>query len=227
MSVSILVVDPHPFFCEVLATGLDEDDNIDVIGWATSAQEAARLAEAQQPDVILCELGLASEPITGLLYESEQRSRLIVLTAGHEGDALLSVAQAGAAGCLSHETGLDDLRMLLTKAVDGHFVVDPSRLGDALRRSASSSREPGRVDVLGLTAREREILGLLTRGLDNPAIAKRLHLSVHTVRTHVGNVLRKLNVRSRAEAARVALQAGSGEEHFPVLRIEGPSLGER
>ena len=221
------MVDPHPFFCEALATALDYGDHINVIGWTTSAREASRLMDTQQPDVILCELGLASEPITGLLYESGRESRLIVLTAAHEGDALLSVAEAGAAGCLGHETGLDDLRTLLAGAVDGHFVVDPSRLGDALRRAGDSSREPGRIDVSGLTAREREILGLLTKGLDNPAIAKRLHLSVHTVRTHVGNVLRKLHVRSRAEAARVALQAGSGGEHVPILRIEGPSLGER
>jgi DNA-binding NarL/FixJ family response regulator len=101
------------------------------------------------------------------------------------------------------------------------------RLGAALRRAASGA-PAGEVtaDPTNLTLREREILALLSEGLDNDAIATRLHLSAHTVRTHVANILRKLGVRSRAEAARVALRAGA-EAEVSVLRIMGPPLGDR
>jgi DNA-binding NarL/FixJ family response regulator len=114
-------------------------------------------------------------------------------------------------------------------ASTGRFAVDPDRLGEALRRAArGAAAEQGQSAALaGLSAREREILGLLTEGLDNRAIAAHLHLSSHTVRTHVTNIMRKLGVGSRAEAARLALRAGSGGASVSVIRIEGPSLEER
>jgi len=225
--VRILVVDPQPFFCEALATALDEDERLQVVGWTHDAAEAVRLMASLRPDVLLSELGLASEASSGLLHRNPTGARVIVLTRGHEGDALLSAAEAGAAGCLGHDTGVDALPSLISNAADGRFVVDPDRLGAMLRRAGASRRDevPG-PDLALLTSREREILDLLTEGLDNPAIAKRLHLSTNTVRTHVGNVLRKLGVRSRAEAVKVALRAGTGEAPVSVLRIEGPLLGD-
>jgi DNA-binding NarL/FixJ family response regulator len=75
-----------------------------------------------------------------------------------------------------------------------------------------------------LTAREREVLRLLARGLDNQAIAARLQLSTHTARTHVGNILRKLGVHSRADAARIALSQERGDGDTQVLQIRGPEL---
>jgi DNA-binding NarL/FixJ family response regulator len=140
----------------------------------------------------------------------------------------LPIAAAGAAGCISHDIGVGDLCALIADAGDGRFVVNPERLGDALRRAASSAGAASQAtgDPTALTRREREILVLLSEGLDNGAIAGRLHLSAHTVRTHVANILRKLGVRSRAEAARVALRAGAADAEVSVLRIKGPPLGE-
>jgi two-component system, NarL family, response regulator DevR len=225
--VRILVADPQPFFCEALAAALDEDERLQVVGWTHDAAEAVRLMASLRPDVLLSDLGLASGPSSGLLDRNATGASVIVLTRGHEGDALLSVAEAGAAGCIGHDTGVGTLSSLISDAADGRFIVDPDRLGAMLRRASASRREQVRgPDLARLTSREREILDLLTEGLDNPAIAEHLHLSANTVRTHVGNVLRKLGVRSRAEAVKVALRAGTGEAPVSVLRIEGPSLGE-
>jgi DNA-binding NarL/FixJ family response regulator len=228
MSVRVLVVDPQPFFSESLARALEEDDRLEVVGWTADPGEARGLVSTLAPDVVLCDLALATPATLGPLDRSDDEPKVIVLTRGHEGDALLPVAAAGAAGCISHEIGVGDLRTLIAHAGAGRFVVNPERLGDALRRAASGPVPVSEVnaDPIDLTLREREILDLLSEGLDNGAIAARLHLSAHTVRTHVANILRKLGVGSRAEAARIALRAGA-EAEVSVLRIIGPPLGDR
>ena len=226
MSVRVLVVDPQPFFCESLASALQEDERLEVVGWTADPHDAGRLLSSLGPDVILCELEFATTPAFGLLPRGDG-PKVIVLTRGHEGDALLPVAAAGAAGCIGHDIGVGDLCGLVADAGDGRFVVNPMRLGAALRRAASGApASEVTADPIDLTLREREILALLSEGLDNDAIATRLHLSTHTVRTHVANILRKLGVRSRAEAARVALRAGA-EAEVSVMRIMGPPLGDR
>jgi DNA-binding NarL/FixJ family response regulator len=228
MSVRVLVVDPQPFFCESLAWALQEDERLEVVGWTADPHDAGRLLSSLGPDVILCELEFATTPEFGLLPRDDGPN-VIVLTRGHEGDALLPVAAAGAAGCIGHDIGIGDLCGLVADAGGGRFVVNPQRLGAALRRAASGAGPDLRVttDMRNLTLREREILDLLSEGLDNGAIAARLHLSAHTARTHVANILRKLGVSSRAEAARIALRAGAGDPEVSVLRIKGPKLGDR
>lgn len=221
--VRVVVVDPQAFFCEALAAALEDDERLEVVGWTTDAVEGDRLTTTLRPDVVVCGLEFASG-LPALLHRTRDVARVVVLTRGHEGDVLLSVAKTGAAGCIGHDTPLQDVSTLVADAATGRFVVDPERLGDALRR-AVAGREEDLADLGRLTSREREILGLVAEGLDNGAIAKRLHLSAHTVRTHVGNVLRKLNVRSRADAVRVALRVGAREAPVSVLRIEGPTLG--
>jgi DNA-binding NarL/FixJ family response regulator len=229
MSVRVLVVDPQPFFSESLARALEEDDRLEVVGWTADPGEARLLLLTLGPDVILCDLELARTAAFGLLDRNDKGRKVIVLTRGHEGEALLPVAAAGAAGCIGHDIGVGDLCALIADAGAGRFIVNPERLGDALRRAASGTVpvSEGNADPIDLTLREREILALLSEGLDNGAIAARLHLSSHTVRTHVANILRKLGVGSRAEAARIALRAGAGDSGVSVLRIEGPKLGER
>lgn len=227
MSVRVLVVDPQPFFSESLARALEEDDRLEVVGWTADPGDARRLVSTLGPDVVLCDLELATPATLGPLDRSDDEPKVIVLTRGHEGDALLPVAAAGAAGCIGHDIGVGDLCALIADAGAGRFVVNPMRLGAALRRAASGApASEVTADPIDLTLREREILALLSEGLDNDAIATRLHLSTHTVRTHVANILRKLGVRSRAEAARVALRAGA-EAEVSVMRIMGPPLGDR
>lgn len=227
MSVKLLVVDPQPFFCEALTAALQDADEVEVVGWTTDELEADRLASSRSTDVVLTEVELAGGSGLGLARRLADGPAVIVLTRGHEGDVLLDAVAAGAIGCLSHDVEPDDLIRHVVHAADGEFAIDHGRLHQELRRAsaARSQRGAGSAKLALLTAREREVLTLLARGLDNHAIARQLHLSAHTARTHVGNILRKLGVHSRADAARIALREGKAEADTHVLRIRGPDLG--
>jgi DNA-binding NarL/FixJ family response regulator len=221
----VLIVDPEPFFCESLATALSRVPEVEVIGWTTDELDAVRVAQEARPEVLFTEVLLAGGSGLSLARKCINGPRVVVLTRGHEGDILLDAVAAGAVGCLSHDVGVSRLAALTSRAAAGDFVVDDQRLHESLRRAAAArTREAGpSAAVARLTAREREVLQLLARGLDNEGIGRALHLSPHTARTHVGNILRKLKVHSRAEAARLVLREAAGGEE--VLRIEGPDLG--
>jgi DNA-binding NarL/FixJ family response regulator len=227
VTVRVLLVDPQPFFCEALRIALNEADGIEVVGSANDELEAERLVDERGPDIVLTEVELAGGSGLSLVRRVGEKVATVVLTRHHEGDVLLDVVSAGAVGCVGHDLSPEDIAELVRRAAEGRFAVNQERLLDTLKR-ASATRTPsgeGQAKLAALTVREREILGLVARGLDNQAIAERLHLSTHTARTHVGNILRKLGAHSRAEAARLALREGQADTEAHVLRIRGPDLG--
>ena len=232
MAVRVLIVDPQPFFCESLAHAMSAISGVEVVGWATDELGAARIADQRSPDVILTEVELAAGSGISLCRRVAHGVRTVVLTRRHEGEILLDAVAAGAIGCLSHELEVGELGSMVESAAAGRFVIRDDRLHEALRRasltrvSVTPDGEPSAL-LTQLTAREREVLALLARGLDNRAIATRLQLSAHTARTHVGNILRKLGVHSRADAARIALSEGRADADTHVLQIRGPELGSQ
>jgi DNA-binding NarL/FixJ family response regulator len=222
--VRVLVVDPQPLFGQALASALS--DPCTVVGWTTDELEAVELAGRLRPDVVLTELQLADGSGLSLARRLAGSTPVVVLTRLAEGDILLDVAAAGAAGCLPHELGVRRLAEILGGFDPARFAFDPDRLGAALVRAAERrARElEGAPAVLApLSVREREVLELLAEGLDNETIGRRLYLSAHTVRTHVRNLRRKLNVHSRAEAARRYLESADAAPEA-VLHIRGPDL---
>lgn len=227
VAVTVLLVDPQPFFCESLSATLEDSAEVEVVGWTTDELEAQRLVGETGPDVVLTELELAGGSGLSLSRRLSDRARTVILTRHPEGEILLDAVSAGAMGCLSHEMDIGSLVPHLERAAADEFVIDHGRLHAALRRASAerSQQGAGSPNLGRLTAREREVLGLLAHGLDNQGIARQLHLSAHTARTHVGNILRKLGVHSRADAARVALREGQTEVDTHILRIRGPDLG--
>ncbi len=225
----VLIVDPEPFFSESLATALGADDRIDVVGWTADEREAVRLAASLAPDIVLSGSDASPETVGRKVRRLRGHANVVILTRRPVGNLLLEAATAGAAGVLGHDVGISELVPLLAGSLDGRFVVEPSRLGESLRQAATARAREGeeRDGLERLTDREREVLHLLATGLDNAAIAKRLHLSAHTIRTHVGNILRKLEVHSRAQAARVALAADDPSRAVGVFHIRGPELPPR
>lgn len=216
-------MDPQPFFCEALSTALTEE-GIEVAGSVTDELEAEGIVAAGRADVVLTEVELAAGSGINLIRRIGDGTRAVVLTRRHEGDILLDAVAAGAVGCLSHDLEPRTLAAMVARAAEGRFVIEEDRLHDALLRASASrgaSRGPTRLSPL--SHREREVLHLVATGLDNDAIGERLHLSANTIRTHVGNILRKLEVHSRADAAHLALQEAQGDTD--VLRIQGPDLG--
>jgi DNA-binding NarL/FixJ family response regulator len=219
-----LVVDPQPFFGDALAVAL-RLRGIDVVETTTDEREAERIATEGSIDVVLTELELSAGSGYRLIKRVHERTRALVLTRADEGAVLLDVVRAGAVGCVGHGASVDELHAALSAALEGGFGVVHRRLGEMLRVAASEAgRDPRGGTVTSLTAREREILTLVAQGLDNAAIGARLYLSADTVRTHVGRIMRKLGVHSRAAAARAAVSAGLVPTASRATRISGPDL---
>ena len=229
MPLRVVIADPQPFFCASLAAALAGDARFEIVGWATDEREVEDHLARAKPDVLVCEVSLAPGSGLSLTRRMGDRVRVLVLTREHVGDVILDAVEAGAFGCLGHDVGLTEVADAIERVGAGVFATDGQRLHAVLRRISANrdgrGAEPAAMATL--TPREREVLRLLARGLDNDEIGASLYLSAHTVRTHVGNILRKLGAHSRAEAARMALRVGVAEAGMRVLRIEGPRLESR
>jgi DNA-binding NarL/FixJ family response regulator len=217
-----VIADPQPLFGRCLATALARHPGIEVAGWAADQASAERLMDLHRPDVLLTETHLA--PGSGLRLAGRARGETngVILSRRDESDTVVDAVRSGALGCLGHRLGVTALAELVAGWRPGRFLVDPARLHELLRQLTTPERHPARPEISHLTPREREVLKLIARGLDDRSIAEHLHLSRHTVRTHVGSILRKLEVHTRADAARLALRAE--EQVDRVLRIHGPDL---
>lgn len=222
VGASILVVDPHPIFGEALAAALARRGKT-ITGVATREAEAVEMVELNRPDLVLTELELPAGSGLKLIRRVADAVRPIVLTRDAGAASLLDAVEAGAKGWLTHDLPVKRLAELVER--DASFVVDEARLLDVLKRVANLRHVGGEESrIARLSPREREVLRLLARGLDNGAIGKSLYLSPHTVRTHVGNILKKLEVHSRADAARLLYRHEHASSDRNVLRISGPRL---
>ncbi|MGZ4400761.1 MAG: response regulator [Gaiellaceae bacterium] len=204
--IRVLVVDDHAVVREGLRTFLELQDGIEVAGEAADGAEAIDVAERIQPDVVLMDLvmprldGLAA---MRALRERLPQIRVVVLTSFFDDEKLLPALRAGAAGYLLKNAQPQEVARAVRAAHAGEALLDPAvaaRLVDTL----AGGKEP----LDRLTPREREVLELLGRGFPNKLIARELALSEKTVKTHVGNVLAKLGVTDRTQAAVLAVRAG-------------------
>lgn len=224
MALKVLVADPHPFFRDALSCGL-RGLGVDVVASTSDELEAVELAGAAAPDIALTEVELDAGSGLSLARRLQGMAKVVLLTRARPGDILLDAVDAGAVGCLGHDLKVGELAAVL-RSSSSSFLLDERSLLETLKR-ASAIRDfklAGQPALGRLSAREREVLRLLARGLDNEEIAANLYLSPNTVRTHVGNILKKLDVHSRADAARVAFEAERVEGDKDVLRIAGPNL---
>jgi DNA-binding NarL/FixJ family response regulator len=221
----VLIVDPSPFFGEALTTSLDQR-GVKVVGWTSDERDAERLATKERVTLVLTELELVVGSGLSLARRLRDGPKTVVLTRLDPGDVLMDVAAVGAWGCVGHSTPVEALVAYILAAEEGVFAVDPIRLRETLHRAAVSRDEIAGGRLALLSPREREVLALVVRGFDNGAIARHLYLSRDTARTHVGRILRKLEVHSRAEAARLGLEAGIAPTG-DMTRIVGPELSRK
>jgi two-component system, NarL family, response regulator LiaR len=206
--IRVLLVDDHAVVREGLRTFLELQEGIEVVGEAADGREAVRTAADLRPDVILMDLVMPRLDGVAAMRELRRRlpsSRVIVLTSFAEDDRLLPAIQAGAAGYLLKDVEPRELARAVRAAHAGEALLDPAvaaRLVDAI------AQPPGAPPPDRLTARERQVLALIGRGLSNKLIARELGISEKTVKTHVGHVLAKLGVTDRTQAALHAVRAG-------------------
>lgn len=209
-AIRVLIVDDHAVVREGLRTFLELQDGIEVAGEAVDGEDALRESERLKPDVVLMDLVMPKLDGVGAMRELRRRvpeARVIVLTSFLEDERLLPAVRAGAAGYLLKNVQPQELARAIRTAAAGEALLDPAvaaRLVEALEEDGRDARAEQ------LTPREREVLALIGRGFANKRIALELGIAEKTVKTHVGNVLSKLGVADRTQAALYAARLGLG-----------------
>jgi DNA-binding NarL/FixJ family response regulator len=193
---------------------LDETDDIEVIGEAADGAAAVHAVANARPDLVLMDVRMPN--VDGI--EATRRIRalpsppkVLILTTFDLDEYVFSGLRAGASGFLLKDTLAADLISAVRVVMSGEAVAAPSitrRLITHFLTSAAPAKSHGTDRLAVLTDREREVLALIARGLSNPEIARQLHLSEGTVKTHVGRILAKLDLRDRVHAVILAYECG-------------------
>lgn len=211
--IRILLADGQSLFREAVKVVLESERGLKVVAEAGDGLEAVAAAERSQPDVALIDMNLANcEGIraTYLITERVPACAVCVLAEEEDEGALVDAVEAGATGFVTKESPLSELIGAARALHAGETLLPPRMLGPLLSRLIQRRREQDEAHrkTSALTRREREVLALLADGADNDGIAQTLVISPQTARTHIQNVLGKLGVHSRLEAAAFVVQNG-------------------
>lgn len=205
----VVIVDDHALFRESLATLLRAEPDIDVVGLGGTADEAVRLARDLLPDIILLDLDMPGDGLSAAKTIAEELpvTRIVVLTASEEDDHLIAALKTGARAYILKGVAARELLRILRSVAAGESYVPPAlaaslllEMHEAGRQSAKQPENP----LNDLTERERQILEGMASGLSNKEIGQKLFLSEKTVKHYITNILQKLQVRNRVEAALLA-----------------------
>ncbi|MCB8948913.1 MAG: response regulator transcription factor [Ardenticatenaceae bacterium] len=215
MTIRILLVDDQALFREGLHTLLSVHDDLQVVGEASNGQEAIDAVAKLAPDVVLMDLRmpvLNGVAATKQITESAPNSRVIVLTTFDDDDYVFDGLRAGAVGYLLKDVPSAKLVEAIRAAARGESFLQPSVAAKVVaefsRMSGAKTADPQEELVEPLSERELEILGVLATGASNREIANQLYITEGTVKNHVTNILGKLGVRDRTQAALKAKEMG-------------------
>ena len=211
--IRILLADDHPLFREGVAHSLSVDPDFEVIAQAGSGEEAVELAHQLHPDIVLLDVsmaGMGGIEAAGKIAATSPVVRIMMLTVSENRENLMAALKAGAHGYVLKGVSAGELRAITRRVAGGEAYVTPALAADMLTEFSN----PHPIDSFSeLTARETTILQLLSQGLTNREIGERLYLAEKTVKHYMTSILQKLHVRSRTEAALIAMQRGvSGDE---------------
>jgi DNA-binding NarL/FixJ family response regulator len=210
LPLRVVIVDDHELFRTGLRQVL-EDEGLEVVGEATDGEGALRLVAETAPDVAIMDLslpGMGGVDVTRRLTAEAPATRVLVLTISADEEDVTNAILAGACGYLLKEAGMGDLVDGVRAAAAGEAAITP-RIATGLlrivREELGDSPADGR--EAALSSRELEVLGLVAEGRDNAEIAERLVISLPTVKHHISNILMKLQVENRIQAAVYAVRS--------------------
>jgi NarL family two-component system response regulator LiaR len=204
--IRILVVDDHTMVRRGLATFIGVFDDFKMVGEAANGESSIRLCNELKPDIVLMDMVLPDmdgASATRAIKREHPESRVIILTSFKDEVLIMNAMQAGAVGYLLKDISANELAQAIRGAMSGQVTFSP----EAARIMLSANKQqptPGG----DLTERERAVLELMVEGLNNTQIAQRLFISPATVKSHVSNILSKLNVTGRTEAVALAIRHG-------------------
>ena len=201
--IRVLIADDHAVVRRGLRTFLELQDDIDVVGEASDGEACVAAALELSPDVILLDLlmpGVGGVEALGRLRDAGSTARVLVITSFTDPAVSVPAVRAGAAGVIFKDVEPRDLASAIRSVHAGHTLLQPD-VAAALMAPDPAAASP-------LTARERDVLAEITQGRSNREIARALSLSEKTVKTHVSNVLMKLGVADRTQAALLAVRRG-------------------
>jgi DNA-binding NarL/FixJ family response regulator len=212
----VVIVDDHALFREGLASILEAEDDLVVVGQGGSADEAIRLTKEHNPDLILVDLDMPGGGLEAakVISSDYPQTKIVILTASEEDDHLIAALKTGARAYILKGVAARELLRILRIVVDGESYVPPALAASLLLEMNMAKTRPHKVSenpIDTLTGREREILEGLAEGLSNKEIGLKLFLSEKTIKHYITNILQKLQVRNRVEAALMAQRSERGE----------------
>ncbi|KOG52524.1 LuxR family transcriptional regulator [Streptomyces griseoflavus] len=209
-TIRVLLVDDHQVVRRGLRTFLEVQEDIEVVGEASDGDEGIAAAEQLRPDVVLMDVKMpGTDGIEALrkLRELDNPARVLVVTSFTEQRTVVPALRAGAAGYVYKDVDPEALAGAIRSVHAGHVLLQPEVAGALLAQEEGNN---GQGRGTSLTDREREVLALIADGRSNREIARTLVLSEKTVKTHVSNILMKLDLADRTQAALWAVRHGIG-----------------
>src|SRR5450432_150727 len=207
--IRLVIADDHVLVRQGIRAFLETHADLSIVGEADDAASAIRICTERKPQVALVDMVMPGGGIAAVrdIRAASPGTQVVLLTSFEDAQQILAAVQAGALSCLLKDVDADALADAVRKAARGEAVLHPRVAGhlmQALRRGAA----PGTEVLETLSQREREVLALMAEGMSNQTIGVRLGISEKTVKTHVSNVLSKLGVADRTQAAVYAWKSG-------------------
>jgi NarL family two-component system response regulator LiaR len=208
--ITVLLVDDHEVVRSGVSAFLASQPDFEVVGEAKSGTEAVNLAQKSVPDVVLMDLVMAKMDgveATRQVKAVSPRTKIVVLTSYHQDEYIFPALQAGAISYILKDVKMDELADALRRAAQGEATLHPRVASRVIQELHGANREELN-PYTELTEREMEVLKLIAKGQSNSEIAESLVISVNTVKGHVSNILSKLHLADRTQAAVYAWQQG-------------------
>jgi DNA-binding NarL/FixJ family response regulator len=211
-SLRVVIVDDHDLFRTGLRNLLEEQ-GVQIIGEAATGTEAVRIVRELAPDVVVMDLnmpGMGGVDATRHITTIAPLTKVVMLTISEEDSDVMDAILAGACGYLLKDSSIQDLMAGIRAASLGESLISPNIAAKVLQRVRATSTQPEIANTIRaeLSDREIEVLKLIANGKDNAVIAAELHISPKTVKNHISNILMKLQIDNRIQAAVYAVRSG-------------------